>query len=124
MNLPLTFAVGGSSSWLLWAMQETRVLASLGWSLVIMSTLVTSDPTLVVWREKEKFLLEIHQSMMYLISLQQSVSWALPTERWKRSSSNWSAFENQSGINSGHNNAISDVHITAIVDTNTFSLLN
>lgn len=44
----VTLAEGGTASWLLCAMQEMTVLASSGCSLVIISTLLTSEPTLTV----------------------------------------------------------------------------
>lgn len=44
----VTLAEGGTASWLLCAMQEMTVLASSGCSLAIISTLLTSEPTLTV----------------------------------------------------------------------------
>ena len=62
----VTDAEGGTCIWLLWAMQEMTVLASLGCSPVIMRTLVTSEPTLTVFIKsdnirREEAALEVHK---------------------------------------------------------------
>ena len=49
----VTDAEGGTCIWLLWAMQEMTVLASLCCSPVIMRTLVTSEPTLTVYKNED-----------------------------------------------------------------------